>query len=180
MEIHGKGIIHRDLKLGNILIGDRMKIKICDFGLSTKLKDPGERKKTVCGTPNYIAPEILDSLGHGMEVDIWSLGVIVYTMLTGKPPFEDDSVESTYFNIRNNQYSFPTFGASQEIEDLIDRIFVVNPSERITLEEIYEHPFLNPKEDVPVELPVYTLAMPPLSGRKSPPIEVPLIEMESL
>lgn len=65
MFIHSKDIIHRDLKLGNILIGDKMKIKLCDFGLSTRLKEPNERKKTVCGTPNYIAPEILDASGHG-------------------------------------------------------------------------------------------------------------------
>ena len=89
-----------------------MQLKMCDFGLSTKIREKGQRKKTVCGTPNYIAPEILDSLGHGMEVDIWSLGVIIFTMLTGKPPFEDDSVESTYFNIRNIQYSFPSFPIS--------------------------------------------------------------------
>lgn len=90
--IHAQGIIHRDLKLGNILINDQMEAKICDFGLSTRIKAEGEVKKTICGTPNYIAPEILEENGHSYEVDIWSIGVIMFTLLFGKPPFEDNTV----------------------------------------------------------------------------------------
>ena len=78
-------IIHRDLKLGNVFLGDNMTLKIGDFGLATKLDFDGEKKKTICGTPNYIAPEILESQdGHSYEVDMWSLGVIIYTLLIGK------------------------------------------------------------------------------------------------
>lgn len=83
--LHANKIIHRDLKLGNIFIGHNMTLKIGDFGLATKIEYDGERKKTICGTPNYIAPEILDGKdGHSYEVDIWSLGVIIYTLLIGK------------------------------------------------------------------------------------------------
>ena len=82
-----KLIIHRDLKLSNIFIDENMKIKIGDFGLSAKIEN-GERMKTLCGTPNYIAPEILLKSGHTYPVDIWSLGVIIYTLLIGKPPYE--------------------------------------------------------------------------------------------
>lgn len=83
--LHVNKIIHRDLKLGNIFIGDNMTLKIGDFGLATKIQYEGERKKTICGTPNYIAPEILDGKdGHSYEVDVWSLGVIIYTLLIGK------------------------------------------------------------------------------------------------
>ena len=77
--LHDHRVIHRDLKLGNLFLSDKMEIKIGDFGLATKLEFEGELKRTVCGTPNYIAPEILDGKkGHSYEVDVWSLGVIMY------------------------------------------------------------------------------------------------------
>jgi len=83
-------VIHRDLKLGNMMLDKDMNVKIGDFGLAAELHFDGERKRTICGTPNYIAPEILDgnkagSVGHSFEVDIWSMGVILYTMLVGEP-----------------------------------------------------------------------------------------------
>jgi serine/threonine protein kinase len=91
--IHRHSIVHRDLKLGNILISETMQLKLCDFGLSTRISYQGEKKRTVCGTPNYIAPEILEEEGHSYESDIWSLGVILYALLFGKPPFESSTVE---------------------------------------------------------------------------------------
>jgi polo-like kinase 1 len=85
-----------------------MEIKLGDFGLATRLEYEGERKRTICGTPNYIAPEILEGKkGHSYEVDIWSLGVIMYTLLIGKPPFETNDVKTTYRRIKMNAYSFP-------------------------------------------------------------------------
>ncbi len=106
--MHKSRIIHRDLKLGNLFLSEKMEIKIGDFGLATKVDFEGERKKTICGTPNYIAPEILEGkTGHSYEVDIWSLGVIIYTLLIGKPPFETSDVKTTYRRIRMNAYSFP-------------------------------------------------------------------------
>ena len=73
------------MKLGNLFVGDKMEIKLGDFGLATKLEFDTEKKRTICGTPNYIAPEILDGrIGHSYEVDVWSLGVIIYTLLIGK------------------------------------------------------------------------------------------------
>jgi polo-like kinase 1 len=85
-----------------------MEIKIGDFGLATKLEFDGERKRTICGTPNYIAPEILDNKnGYSYEVDIWAVGVIVYTLIIGKPPFETTDVKTTYKRIRACAYSFP-------------------------------------------------------------------------
>ena len=89
-------------------MGDKLEIKIGDFGLATKIEFEGERKKTVCGTPNYIAPEILEGKqGHSYEVDIWSIGVIIYALLIGKPPFETPEVKTTYKKIRSNNYTFP-------------------------------------------------------------------------
>jgi polo-like kinase 1 len=105
--IHSHRVIHRDLKLGNLFITDKMEIKVGDFGLATKLEFEGERKRTICETPNYIAPEILYSKeGYSYEVDIWSLGVIIYTLIIGKPPFETQDVKTTYKRIKMNAYSF--------------------------------------------------------------------------
>ena len=85
-----------------------MEIKLGDFGLATRLEFDEEKKRTICGTPNYIAPEILDDkIVHSYPVDIWSLGVIIYTLLIGKPPFETADVKTTYKKIRANTYSFP-------------------------------------------------------------------------
>ena len=75
--LHKNRIIHRDLKLGNLFLNDELEIKIGDFGLATKIDYDGERKRTLCGTPNYIAPEVLAKKGHSFEVDAWSLGCIV-------------------------------------------------------------------------------------------------------
>ena len=107
-----------------------MEIKIGDFGLATKLDFDGDKKRTICGTPNYIAPEILDGkFGHSYEVDVWSTGVIIYTMLFGKPPYETSDVKATYQRIKKNQYSFPeTVKVSKEAKDLISKILVTDPT----------------------------------------------------
>ena len=106
--IHNNKVIHRDLKLGNFFLNDHMQIKIGDFGLAAKVDFQGEMKKTICGTPNYIAPEILDNKnGHSYEADIWSIGVVLYTLVIGRPPFETSDVKATYKKIKLCQYSFP-------------------------------------------------------------------------
>jgi len=101
--MHSNRVIHRDLKLGNLFLTEKMEIKVGDFGLAAKIEFEGERKRTICGTPNYIAPEVLENKnGHSYEVDIWSFGVILYTMLIGKPPFETSDVKTTYKRIKAN------------------------------------------------------------------------------
>ncbi|KAG6574745.1 PLK/PLK-UNCLASSIFIED protein Kinase [Phytophthora cinnamomi] len=103
--LHENLVIHRDLKLGNLFLTTDMRLKIGDFGLATRLDNPEDRKRTMCGTPNYIAPEILSGQrgdGHSFEVDIWSTGVVMYTLLVGRPPFETDDVKATYKRIRAN------------------------------------------------------------------------------
>lgn len=102
--LHHNHIIHRDLKLGNLFLNDQLRVKIGDFGLAARISYDGERKKTLCGTPNYIAPEILNKKGHSFEVDVWSIGCIMYTLLVGKPPFETSSLKETYDRIRKCDY----------------------------------------------------------------------------
>ena len=140
-----------------------MELKVGDFGLATKLDFEGERKRTVCGTPNYIAPEILDGkTGHSYEVDIWSLGVIIYTLIIGKPPFETRDVKTTYKRIKLNSYSFPENAIiSEAAKNLISQILVTDPSKRPTLDQILTHDFFNQGTSIPKLLPTSTLACTP-------------------
>ena len=161
--LHDHRVIHRDLKLGNLFISEKMEIKVGDFGLATKLEFDGERKRTVCGTPNYIAPEILEgTTGHSYEVDVWSLGVIMYTLIIGKPPFETNNVKETYKRIKMGNYSFPENAIiSEPAKDLIQSILVLDPHKRPKLEEILNHDFFNIGTSIPKTMQQSTLACPP-------------------
>ncbi|KAJ1018918.1 hypothetical protein NDA16_004721 [Ustilago loliicola] len=171
--LHQNSIIHRDLKLGNIFLDEKMHVKIGDFGLAALLKHPEERKKTVCGTPNYIAPEILydQGQGHSFEVDIWSVGVIMYTLLVGKPPFQTPKVDEIYERIRQNAYEIPTSaGLSTEAIDLITRILTHNPAQRPTLVQIMNHAWFQ-CGPVPLTIPSTAIEgtpfLPPITARES-------------
>jgi len=161
--LHSHRVIHRDLKLGNLFLTEKMELKVGDFGLATKLDFEGERKRTVCGTPNYIAPEILDGkTGHSYEVDIWSLGVIIYTLIIGKPPFETRDVKTTYKRIKMNAYTFPENAiVSEAAKNLIAQILVLDPAKRPTLDQILTHDFFNQGTSIPKLLPTSTLACTP-------------------
>ena len=119
--LHSKKIIHRDLKLGNLFLNEKMEVKIGDFGLATKIEVDGERKRTVCGTPNYMAPEVLKGDdGHSFEVDIWAIGVIMYTLIIGKAPFVTNETKATYKKILSTNYTFPSNSLiSEPAKDLI-------------------------------------------------------------
>ena len=161
--LHSHRVIHRDLKLGNLFISEKMELKVGDFGLATKLEFDGERKRTVCGTPNYIAPEILEGkTGHSYEVDIWSLGVIMYTLIIGKPPFETNNVKETYKRIKMGNYSFPENAViSEPAKDLIQSILVLDPHKRPSLDEILSSDFFNMGTSIPKTMQPATLACPP-------------------
>jgi serine/threonine protein kinase len=139
--IHNQGIVHRDIKLGNILVAKDMTVKLADFGMSTKCR-PDEELLSMCGTPNYLAPEILTRDGYNKEIDIWSLGVVIYMLLTGVAPFETHCAKETYNRIRKVSYSIPDT-LSTDAKDLIQNILVKNPMNRMTISEIQEHPFLS-------------------------------------
>ncbi|KAH9836053.1 kinase-like domain-containing protein [Rhodofomes roseus] len=140
--MHTHQVIHRDLKLGNIFLDRNMNVKVGDFGLAALIENPGERKKTICGTPNYIAPEVLfdTANGHSFEVDTWSIGVILYTLVVGRPPFQTKDVKAIYKRIRDNEYDFPEDRAvSPQVRELVQLILTPDPQQRPTLHEIVDH-----------------------------------------
>ncbi|CAG9335439.1 unnamed protein product [Blepharisma stoltei] len=161
--LHDHRVIHRDLKLGNMFLNEKLEIKLGDFGLASKLEYDGQKRRTICGTPNYIAPEILEGRdGHSYEVDVWSFGVILYTLLIGKPPFETNDVKMTYKKIRSCAYSFPDHVAiSAQAKDLIEKLLQSDPESRLSIQDIYKHSFFNMGFEIPKFLPPSTLAIPP-------------------
>ena len=143
--MHAQGIIHRDLKLGNIMLSADNEVKVGDFGLAAKVDHIGEKRRTLCGTPNYIAPEILQNGHiHSFEVDVWTVGIIMYAMLCGKPPFQTSDVKTTYGRIKRCSYSFPPHVAlSREAKGMIARILQVNPDARPSVQELLEDPWFS-------------------------------------
>ena len=152
---HYHKIVHRDLKPENLLLDADNNIKLADFGLSNVAHD-GDFLKTSCGSPNYAAPEVIS--GHlyaGAEVDVWSCGVILYALLCGTLPFDDESIPNLFKKIKSGMYSLPTH-LSQSSRDLILRMLVVDPMKRITIADVRKHQWFQHK------LPAY-LALPPES-----------------
>jgi len=139
--LHSHGILHRDLSLGNLLLTKNMDVKIADFGLAAKLNMPTDKHFTMCGTPNYISPEIATRSPHGLESDVWSLGCMLYTFLVGRPPFDTDAVKTTLNKVVLAQYHIPSY-LSPQAKDLIDKLLKKNPNDRITLSGILDHPFM--------------------------------------
>ncbi|XP_060102788.1 serine/threonine-protein kinase PLK4 isoform X1 [Heteronotia binoei] len=145
--LHSHGILHRDLTLANLLLTNNMNIKIADFGLATQLRMPHEKHYTMCGTPNYISPEIATRSAHGLESDVWSLGCMYYTLLVGKPPFDTDTVKNTLNKVVLADYEMPAF-LSVEAQDLIHQLLRKNPADRLSLSSVLDHPFMSKSNSV--------------------------------
>ncbi|XP_054572995.1 serine/threonine-protein kinase MARK2-like [Eptesicus fuscus] len=138
---HQRGIVHRDLKPGNILIDSDMTIKLADFGFSREVSD--DKQRTFCGTICYSAPEILQRHTYdGRKTDVWSLGVVLYRMLTGVVPFEGDSIVNVKRQILSGHFPVPCF-MSREVQKLLRKLLTVDPSQRPTLEDVMKDPWLN-------------------------------------
>eukprot|EP00731_Ephydatia_muelleri_P031279 Em0022g793a len=140
--LHKHRIMHRDLSPSNLLVTKSMDIKISDFGLAVMLEDVGERHFTMCGTPNYIAPEIATQVPHGLESDVWSLGCLLYTLLVGHPPFDTPHARDTLQKVAHaDQITIPS-NISREAQDLIMGLMKKHPSERLEVSQILNHPFM--------------------------------------
>jgi len=127
--LHSLGIIYRDLKPENILLNSEGHITITDFGLSKQIKiDEGTH--TFCGTPEYLAPEVLKGQGHGIAVDWWSLGTLIYEMLTGLPPFYSQNINIMYQKILNGELRFPSY-VSSEAQSLLEGLLTREVDKRL-------------------------------------------------
>ncbi|KAG6906763.1 Serine/threonine-protein kinase ark1 [Tephrocybe rancida] len=138
--LHGKHVIHRDIKPENLLLGINGELKIADFGWSVHA--PGNRRMTLCGTLDYLPPEMVEAREHNKEVDLWALGVLTYEFLVGNPPFEDrNSVKNTYARIAQVDLKFPAI-MSADAKDLIAKLLKYDPSRRLALPLVLSHPWI--------------------------------------
>lgn len=150
---HSMDIVHRDLKPENLLFASTAEdapLKLADFGLAVLLK-PNEFGHAACGTPGYVAPEVLavklkgNTKGYGREVDMWSVGVILYILLCGFPPFYHENNSALFALICKAEYSFPSpywDDVSASAKDLISKLLVIDPVQRLTADQALQHPWV--------------------------------------
>ncbi|KAI4205630.1 MAG: hypothetical protein LQ346_001414 [Caloplaca aetnensis] len=158
--MHARNVIHRDLKMGNLFLDKDLNVKIGDFGLAAVLVSPGEhegsytkamsRRTTLCGTPNYIAPEILDKgkRGHDLKVDIWALGCIIFAMICCRPPFQANSSSEIYEKAKAVDYQWPEdktvrSRVPEEVKNLVAALLKPDPEDRLSLDGVVNHPFFS-------------------------------------
>ncbi|KAL7418965.1 Serine/threonine-protein kinase [Cryptotrichosporon argae] len=147
---HRNSVVHRDLKIENILITKSGNLKIIDFGLSN-LYAPDAHLRTFCGSLYFAAPELLNAMPYtGPEVDLWSFGIVLYVLTVGKVPFDDQSMPALHAKIKRGFVEYPSF-LSVDAKNLLQRMLTVNPAERATLDEIIHHPWMNKGFDGPVD-----------------------------
>jgi len=148
--MHQRGVIHRDLKPENLVYLDEQNTQICvtDFGLAKFVNYEGGLMKTACGTPGYVAPEILKQQKYDSQVDLWSIGVILYILLCGFPPFVEKNLKALYKIIREGKYEFPSpywDKVSAEAKDCVGKLLVVDPKKRLTASGLLQHDWITGK-----------------------------------
>lgn len=136
---HDKKVIHRDIKPENLLLGLKGGLKIADFGWSVHA--PSSRRTTLCGTLDYLPPEMIEGREHDEKVDLWSLGVLCYEFLVGKPPFEAVGHQDTYRRISRVDLRFPSH-VSEDAKDLVSKLLQKNPNDRLPLLAVRQHPWI--------------------------------------
>jgi len=143
--LHSLGIVYRDLKPENILMGSDGHIRLTDFGLSKSNMQAGATTASFCGTPEYLAPEVLENKGYGKDVDWWSLGILIYEMMIGRPPFYSDNVQEMYSKILNQVVKFPP-DVPEDAKSFISGLLSRDPKQRLGYgptdsESIRVHPY---------------------------------------
>ena len=148
---HEKGICHRDIKPENLLLSSKelgiTSLKIADFGLARSLEE-NSLASTTCGTPGYVAPEVLMQKPYGKECDYWSIGVVTFILLSGTPPFYEEDNFALFEQIKGCKYEFDEeswAGVSQEARDFVSAIMVADPGVRLNCQQMMAHPWMSLK-----------------------------------
>lgn len=140
---HAKNVLHRDIKLDNVLLTSQGEVKICDFGVS-KLVTPGEKMTEQCGTPAYIAPEVFKNEGYqGFASDVWSAGVVLYAMIFGAVPFKASNMAELHKQVLERQPTYKEEEISKDALDLLQGILTKDPVERLTTDQILAHKWMS-------------------------------------
>eukprot|EP00949_MAST-11_sp_MAST-11-sp1_P003233 g3233.t1 len=136
-------VLHRDLKPENILIGKDGKLKLADFGWAVRVRNSGDaaKRETLCGTLDYLPPEMIHGTQYGAETDAHSLGAMMYEFLTGMPPYKSEENDETYALIVSANYSVPSF-VSAAAKDLLAKLLVADPAQRLPIEHVCKHPWI--------------------------------------
>lgn len=179
---HAQGVCHRDLKPENLLLDENANLKISDFGLSALYSGGGEQSSrsallhTTCGTPNYVAPEVLADKGYdGRTADVWSCGVILYVLLAGFLPFDEPTMSALFRKIQSADFSYPSWFSS-EVRALLDTILVADPSQRVTLQQVKDSAwFVAGDNDVFRPTPVLT----PITATSGPTFQPTTLDIEA-
>jgi calcium/calmodulin-dependent protein kinase I len=145
---HTKGICHRDIKPENLLLSSKelgiASLKIADFGLARLLQEDS-LASTTCGTPGYVAPEVLEQKPYGKACDYWSIGVVTFILLSGTPPFYEEDNFALFEQIKACKYDFEVEtweNVSAEAKDFVSKILVADPDKRMNCEEMLAHPWM--------------------------------------
>ncbi|EDQ84471.1 uncharacterized protein MONBRDRAFT_30263 [Monosiga brevicollis MX1] len=136
---HRKHVIHRDIKPENLLLGLKGTLKIADFGWA--VHTPSSRRRTLCGTLDYLPPEMIEGKAHDANVDLWSLGVLCYEFMVGNPPFEAEGHRDTYRRIVKVDLHFPDY-ISEGARDFVSKLLQHDPEKRMRLDMALQHPWL--------------------------------------
>ncbi|PFH36864.1 hypothetical protein BESB_050560 [Besnoitia besnoiti] len=177
--LHKHNVVYRDLKPENVLLDDQGHVRLTDFGLSKEGVEDNCSARSLCGTPEYLAPEILNQRGHGKAVDWWSLGALIYEMLTGLPPFYSGDRERLFENIRSSELQYPSYMSPVAI-NLLKGLLQRNPDKRLgggprDAEEIKRHPFF---AQIDWDALKDKRVRPPFSPRLQSPTDVQYFDKE--